>query len=191
MPRELEFDRSAALNKALVLFWERGYQAASLADLLQAMKIGRSSFYATFGDKRSLFAECLGVFGRRTRDLLLRTRKQKSPLEALRSFFEVTATALPEQRHELGCMLVNTVLELAGVDDELSAQASKLLADMQTEFESTLCDSGVAPELAPDLASFLMVFNEGLRVSSRRKVLTARQLADIETFFRLIEGAIR
>ena len=63
MPRTPEFDRTRTLNRALKLFWARGYTATSLADLLEAMGIARSSFYASFGDKRSLFIECLEVFG--------------------------------------------------------------------------------------------------------------------------------
>ena len=83
------------MDKALVLFWRKGYQAASLSDLLLAMEIGRSSFYATFSDKRSLFIECLDLFGTRTRDFLVRTRNEEPPLDALRRFFEYTAA---EQR---------------------------------------------------------------------------------------------
>ena len=189
MPRTLEFDRSAALNKALVLFWRRGYQAASLSDLLEAMAIGRSSFYATFGDKRSVYVECLALFGKRTKDFLLRARNQHAPLDALRCFFENTVAEQRGQRTEWGCMMVNTVLELAGVDDDLSARASGLLADMQAEFDRCLCDAGVAPKRASELASFLMLFNEGIRVSSRRKVSRDQQLADIDTTFRLIASA--
>ena len=54
MARPLEFNRSQATNQALVLFWRKGYQASSLADLLAAMGIARSSFYAAFTDKRTL-----------------------------------------------------------------------------------------------------------------------------------------
>ena len=189
MARELEFNRSAVLDKALVLFWRKGYQAASLSDLLEAMEIGRSSFYATYGDKRSLYLECLVVFGKRTKDVLLRARKDNAPLDALRSFFEYTATGQRGQRTEWGCMLVNTVLELAGVDDDLSARASSLLAEMQAEFERCLRDSGVVRKRAAELASFLMLFNEGIRVSSRRKASRDQQLADIDTTFRLIASA--
>jgi TetR/AcrR family transcriptional repressor of nem operon len=190
MARTLEFNQTEALNKALLLFWSKGYQAASLSDLLQAMEISRSSFYATFGDKRSLYLECLGAFGKRTKDILLRARNDRSPLDALRFFFEYTATAQRGRRSEFGCMMVNTVLELAGVDDDLSAQASGLLDDMQAEFERCLLDAGLTPKRATEFASFLMLFNEGIRVSSRRKVSREQQLSDIETTFRLIVSAI-
>jgi TetR/AcrR family transcriptional repressor of nem operon len=186
MARTLEFDRNAAMNKALALFWRKGYQAASLPDLLEVMEIGRSSFYATFGDKRSLFLECLELFGKRTKDILLRARDEYAPLEAMRRFFEYTATEQPGQRTVWGCMLVNTVLELAGVDDDLSARASGLLAVVQAEFERCFRDAGVAPKRASELASFLMLFNEGIRVSSRRRVARNQQLSDIETTFRMI-----
>ena len=188
MARTLEFDRSAAMNRALVLFWRKGYQAASLSELLEAMDIGRSSFYATFADKRSLYVECLDLFGKRTKDVLLRARETHPPLDALRRFFEYTATEQRDQRPEWGCMLVNTVLEMAGVDDGLSARASDLLAAVQAEFERCLSDAGLAPERSAALASFLMLFNEGVRVSSRRKVSRRQQLSDIDTTFRMIAG---
>ena len=112
MARTLEFNQPTALNKALVLFWRKGYQAASLSDLLEAMDISRSSFYATFGDKRSLFLECLGIFGKRTKDFLLKAKSEHTPLDALRSFFENTVAEQRGQRTEWGCMMVNTVLEI-------------------------------------------------------------------------------
>lgn len=187
MPRQLEFDRSATVDKALVLFWRKGYQASSLADLLGAMGISRSSFYATFEDKRRLYIECLELFAERTKDILLRARKDNAPLDALRSFFVSTATGQRGRRSDWGCMMVNTVLELAGVDDDLSARASACLTDMQTEFERCLSEAGAPPARAADLASFLMLFNEGLRVSSRRKASRERQVSDIDTTFHLIE----
>lgn len=74
MARQIEFNRIlAARDKALVLFWRKGYQATSLADLLAAMEIGRSSFYAAFGDKRTRL-ECLDLFAARTGAAVQRTR---------------------------------------------------------------------------------------------------------------------
>ena len=65
MGRTLAFNHSSARDKALVLFWRKGYQATTLDDLLQAMEISRSSFYASFTDKRSLFLDCLDLFAQR------------------------------------------------------------------------------------------------------------------------------
>jgi AcrR family transcriptional regulator len=87
MARQIEFDRSLARDKALVLFWRKGYQATSLADLLAAMEIGRSSFYAAFGDKRTLFLECLDLFAARTGAAVQRTRAALPPIDALQDFF--------------------------------------------------------------------------------------------------------
>ena len=193
MVRPVEFDPSLALNKALVLFWRKGYQAASLADLLEAMGIGRSSFYAAFGDKRALFVACLDLFGERTKDILQRTRSDMPPLDVIQSFFErqfVGSSPSSASQAQWGCMLVNTVLELADVDAELSARASGHLAEVQTLFEACLLDAGCAAAQAAEMAALLMLVNEGVRVASRRKLTPEQQRAPIETAFRLLRSAI-
>ena len=63
MARPPEFDRRKTLEAAMKLFWVRGYTATSLPDLLEAMGIARSSFYASFHTKRKLFTECLELSG--------------------------------------------------------------------------------------------------------------------------------
>ena len=193
MARPPEFDRSRAVNKALVLFWHKGYQASSLADLQTAMGIGRSSFYAAFTDKRSLFIECLDLFSARTLELLRHARGEMPPVDALQSFFErnfIGARGVGVVRGHWGCMLVNTVLEMAGVDDELAARASQHLDEMQRTFQACLQDAGAAPARAEELAAMLMLFNEGIRVSSRRRLPDAQHLQPIATTFRLIRSAI-
>ncbi|MFZ4409612.1 MAG: TetR/AcrR family transcriptional regulator [Paracraurococcus sp.] len=193
MARPTEFDRSKAVNKALVLFWRKGYQASSMADLLAAMGIGRSSFYAAFTDKRSLFVECLDLFAERTMDLLRRARTEMPPIDALQSFFERNFIGAPgagaASRH-WGCMLVNTVLEMAGVEDELATRASRHLREMEGFFQACLRDAGAAPGRAEELAAMLMLFNEGIRVSSRRRLPDRQHLQPIVTTFRLVRDAI-
>ena len=196
MARPLEFDRSKAVNKALVLFWRKGYQASSLADLLSAMGIGRSSFYAAFTDKRTLFLECLDLFAARTVDVVQRARSEMPPVDALQHFFERNFIGVPgsgvaasASRH-WGCMLVNTVIEMAGVDDELAARASRHLGEMQRVFQACLRDAGAKAARAEELAAMLMLVNEGIRVSSRRRLPDARHLQPITTTFELIRRAV-
>jgi TetR/AcrR family transcriptional repressor of nem operon len=196
MARPLEFDRSKAVNKALVLFWRKGYQASSLADLLSAMGIGRSSFYAAFTDKRTLFLECLDLFAARTVDVVQRARCEMPPVDALQHFFERNFVGVPgsgvaasASRH-WGCMLVNTVIEMAGVDDELAARASRHLGEMQRVFQACLRDAGAKAARAEDLAAMLMLLNEGIRVSSRRRLPDVQHLQPISTTFELIRRAV-
>ena len=193
MARPIEFDRPKAVNRALALFWRKGYQATSLADLLAAMDISRSSFYAAFTDKRSLFIECLDLFSARTLDMLHQARAEMSPVDALQSFFErnfVGAHGAGAVRGHWGCMLVNTVLEMAGVDDDLAARASHHLGEMQRIFQACLQDAGAEPVRAEELAAMLMLLNEGIRVSSRRRLPDAQHLQPIATTFRLILSAL-
>jgi TetR/AcrR family transcriptional repressor of nem operon len=194
--RPVEFDRSQAVNRALVLFWRKGYQASSLADLLAAMGIGRSSFYAAFTDKRTLFLECLDLFAGRTVELVQRTRSEMPPLDALQHFFERnfisvpgSGAGAPASRH-WGCMLVNTVLELAGVDDGLAKRASGHLSDVQRIFQECLREAGAEAARAEELAALLMLVNEGIRVSSRRRLPDTQHLRPIATTFDLIRSAV-
>ena len=193
MARPIEFDRPKAVNKALVLFWHKGYQASSLADLLETMCIGRSSFYAAFADKRSLYIECLDLFAARTLELLQCARAEMPPVDALQHFFERSffgARGASDTKRHWGCMLVNTVLEMAGVDDGLAVRASKHLGEVQRIFQVYLQDAGASPARAEELAAMLMLFNEGIRVSSRRRLPDAQHLQPIATTFRLIRGAL-
>jgi TetR/AcrR family transcriptional repressor of nem operon len=63
--RPLEFDPSLALQRAMELFWCRGYEATSLQDLLTAMDISKSSFYQAYGSKHEIFERCLQLFRER------------------------------------------------------------------------------------------------------------------------------
>lgn len=180
MPRKPEFDRDTALQNAMKLFWRRGYHATSLPDLLAATGLSRSSFYATFTDKRSLYAECLSLFGQRTREILRRGRDPQQPLAALTAFFRRTLADVPRQRVDWGCMMVNTVLELADSDDGLRQLAVDLLARMEADFQDIFAEAlalgHVDSQFTPaQRAAHVMTLNQGLRVQSRQQ-LSPRQL---------------
>jgi TetR/AcrR family transcriptional repressor of nem operon len=154
------------------------------------MGIGRSSFYAAFTDKRTFFIECLDLWAARTLDLLQRARTERPPMDALQDFFERSFVGARGAKAHWGCMLVNTVLEMAGVDDELAARASHHMGEMQRVFQVCLLDAGATPARAEELAAMLMLFNEGIRVSSRRRLPEAQHLQSIAVTFRLIRSAI-
>ena len=192
MSRPIEFERPQAVNRGLQLFWRKGYQATSLTDLLETMDIGRSSFYAAFTDKRFFFIECLDLFADRTLQLLLAARSEMPPVDALENFFQRNFLGMNDigVKKNWGCMLVNTVLELAGVDDELSERASHHLHKMELVFKNLFEEAGALALQAQELAALLMLFNQGLRVSSRRRLPDQQHLQNIDTTFRLIRSAL-
>jgi TetR/AcrR family transcriptional repressor of nem operon len=191
MARPIEFDIMTARESALKLFWRNGYQASSLSDLLIEMKIGRGSFYAAFGDKRRLYIECLNLFAERTRAIVQKARDKYPPMDVIRYFLEHSLNYAEGSKAGLGCMAVNTVVELAGVDDELAVAASAWLSKLQALFEACLREAGYSPARATEYTAYLMLVNEGVRVASRRK-LPDRQIREaIDTALRLLQTAPR
>ena len=122
--------------------------------------------------------------------MLQQGRAEMPPIDALRNFFERNFTGARGEKGHWGCMLVNTVLEMAGVDDELAARASHHMGAMQRVFQACRLDAGATPARAEELAAMLMLFNEGIRVSSRRRLPEAQHLQSIAVTFRLIRSAI-
>ena len=175
MARLIEFDRHKALESAMLLFWRQGYNATSLSQLLEAMVISRSSFYAAFTDKRSIFIEALILFSQRTNSVLLSVKDDNNPGNAIKIFFEHTLLCVPERRMRRGCMMVNTVLELADIDQGLSILASQKLDEIERAFE--VCFERAlnsrtfsSQQTAKELAQFVMTVNQGLRVASRKDI---------------------
>ena len=173
MARPAEFVREEALEAALKLFWSQGYGATSLQQLLTAMDLSRSSFYAAFGEKRSLYAEILSLFADRTLGILERRVAEGRGPEAIGLFFYDTLLSVPRRRAARGCLMVNTVLELAEVDPGLCELAEAELARVEHLFATCLAPTrrgrkytqGHSPA---SLAAHVMLLNQGLRVASRK-----------------------
>jgi TetR/AcrR family transcriptional repressor of nem operon len=185
--RPSEFDRDQTLlEAAMKLFWCQGYVATSLTQLLEAMGIGRSSFYAAFGDKRSLFIEVLELFSERTRQMLVDAWEETGSLDVIQRFFYTTLLEVPRARAGRGGMTVNTLLELADVDPELSVLAERKLAGVESVFEDCFGQAQQAGcyargRSARELATHVMVLNQGLRVASRKRVPRSELKRNIDT----------
>jgi TetR/AcrR family transcriptional repressor of nem operon len=174
MARAPEFERTQALEAAMKLFWARGYTATSLPDLLEAMGIARSSFYASFHTKRALFIESLELFGERTLAIVDTAALKVPPAALPQAFFEATVMGVSQRKAKQGCMMVNTVLELADVDPELNQLAAQKLGAIESAFAQAFELAQQQGELeasysAVELASLVMNVNFGIRVQSRLK----------------------
>jgi TetR/AcrR family transcriptional repressor of nem operon len=168
--RTKEFDPDVALRAALELFWERGYAATSMADLVEHMGIARASIYATFGDKRALYLKALRRYGELVDPDLLTGLSQPGPvLPAVRALVERYAAQAAGEYGRRGCFVVNTAVEL-GPHDPLAARGVEASWDfVETALTSALIRAQAQGELGGDrdprgLARFLLVLLQGLRV---------------------------
>src|SRR5713101_4688267 len=91
MPRPTSFDEDAVLDQAVQLFWERGYEGTSLADLETHIGLGRQSLYNAFGDKQTLFLKALERYQRAVMEkVLAHLNASGAGLDAIRAFFKAT-----------------------------------------------------------------------------------------------------
>jgi TetR/AcrR family transcriptional repressor of nem operon len=139
MARHKEFDRDGALHKAMEVFWSRGYEAASIQDLVTRMGINRQSLYDTFGDKHALYLQALDryrqVEGRRLIELLERPGSVKKNLRKL--FAEVVEKALCDREHR-GCFMGNATSELAGRCKETASRTCSNMTATEEAFYRAL-----------------------------------------------------
>lgn len=125
MPRTKAFDRDAVLEKAMDLFWRKGYEATSMQDLVQGMGIGRGSMYETFGGKQELFQACIDRYSERMCERWRPLESDEVTVDDVRRFFRgfVDMAASPEGVR--GCFVTNSAVELAPHCKDTAARIRK------------------------------------------------------------------
>lgn len=137
--RPKTFDPELILDKAVPVFWAKGYEAASTEELLEAMGIGKGSFYLSFkGGKKELFEKALV----RYRSQQMKAFEQEmlaheDPLEGIRSLFRSIATT-SKSIHLNGCLFGNSIAELSNSDPLLMKKASNWLLQLEKIFYKSI-----------------------------------------------------
>lgn len=127
--RPKAFDEKEALTSAMHYFWEHGYDNTSLDNLLKAMGIKKSSFYATFKSKEEVFSRSIALYRDQNIAYLKELNKQIGPKETLLKLTELTIDELRDTNNVRGCLLVNSSKECYNRYPHLSKQ-------IQIEFDS-------------------------------------------------------
>lgn len=132
MARKKDFDVNEVLDKAMTIFWDKGYHGTSMQDLVDGLGISRSSMYGTFSDKHSLFMKALEKYQKFSSTAIADVIDELDPaMESIRKLMEfVTYKLLTDDRHK-GCFLVNSEIELAAHHKDVHALV--ILNDQQTE----------------------------------------------------------
>ena len=180
MGRTKQFDKQAALDGAMQLFWAKGFHGTSMQDLVDNLGVNRQSLYDTFGGKHELFEAAL----ERYRDLqalpIRRALEQEGPVgEVLRGMFDGMITMLIESDGK-GCLMVNSTTELAAQDDAVYGTCSANARQIEAAFTGLMARAQQNGEIQSDrspvqLARFLLSTMNGLSVTAKatrdRKVL--------------------
>lgn len=139
MPWAKQFDVDAALAKAMEAFWQRGYEATSMQDLVDRMGVNRGSLYATYGDKHAIFVAALRRYDETMRrDFIADIEARLPPRAAIRAMFDAFIEAVACKAPNRGCFLTNSALELAARDDAVGAIVARSQEGIEAFFQRAI-----------------------------------------------------
>jgi AcrR family transcriptional regulator len=184
--RPREFDDEAALDRAMRVFWEKGYQAASLTDLTRVMRINRPSLYAAFGNKEALFRRVLGRYLEGPAASLRRALAQPTARQVAEHLLRaaVEQTTCPRNPH--GCLIVKGISSCPDASDQLARQLTSMRARFERElrkrFERAVDEGDLAKSSNPAaLARFLDTVKFGLSMQAGAGATRSQLMAVVET----------
>ena len=173
MPRTKKFNESEVLEMAMELFWEKGFHATSIQDLVAHLGINRASLYDTFGGKEALFEKAFALY-RNNSGLAVKEffEGQASVKEGFKNLFEYAITEAASDPSRKGCFVVNTTTELIPgnekIQEVLCSQMDKIEELFFILVERGIQRGEIPPGKDPQaIASYLFTFYNGLRVVSK------------------------
>lgn len=149
MARNKEFDPTEKLEKARDLFWEKGYHATSMQDLVSQMKVNRGSMYDTYGDKHQLFIESLQNYAKETySEYKQAATGEKSPFKAIELIVKKAIQRSFEE--EKVCMIVKSSFEMAPLDNDVKEILKLLSNALISIFEELIEKAQQSGEISTD-----------------------------------------
>jgi AcrR family transcriptional regulator len=189
MGRPREFSEEEALDAAMRVFWEKGYEGTSLDDLTQAMKINRSSLYSSFGDKENLFRKAMERYSSGPLSYLFEALDQPSARQVIESLLRGSVRFLSDPTHPHGCLSLQGGLA-CGSGNEKVKQAmidwrAQGLAHLQKRFLRAHTEGDLPAHVNPkDLARFVMIVLNGLSVQAVGGITSAEMNRAVELALR-------
>ncbi len=166
MGRPREFDETDAIQQAMLLFWDEGFDGSSLEALEQATGLNRSSLYNTFGSKLELFVRALDAYAvGPCRDMLRPLREQRGG-HALAAYLAGLRAFVRSPDGRLGCLMVNTSLQAPAsheVDHKVHDHFASLHSMFERAYRAGLRDCSVSGTMRPrEAANWLQTFARGV-----------------------------
>lgn len=169
--RPRQFDVDAAVETALPIFLEKGYEGATFGELVAAMGIKPPSFYAAFGSKEGLFRQVLALYLKQGQPIVTAALAQETALGVVESLLRSSADAHTNPSKPGGCLLVQSALSCSGkataIRDDVAEKRVAIEPILQDRFEMAIKLSdhsiGAAPAKA---ARFVSTVIQGMAVQA-------------------------
>jgi TetR/AcrR family transcriptional repressor of nem operon len=167
-----QFDRNEVLDRAMSVFWQSGYQATSIQDLVDATGINRGSLYTTFGDKCGLFLAVLDHYAERIARPLMAELDNPDPRRAIEGMFESIIRRNSDPAWPRGCLDTNTSLECPGAGDLIGRKIAERVGRQELAIYQVLRRAQNEGSLDPKqdaraMARFFLGVAQGLNVVNK------------------------
>jgi TetR/AcrR family transcriptional regulator, transcriptional repressor for nem operon len=164
-----QFDIEEVLDRALEVFWQRGYEATSIQDLTEATGLGRGSLYSTFKDKEQMFLTVLEHYTNKVMKPLMTALNDNDPRYGIEGMFEAIIDRMSNPNYPRGCLITNTSLECPGAGDKINRKIAERIGDMESAIYRVLLQAQTEGSLAAEqdiraLAHFFVSTAQGMAV---------------------------
>lgn len=190
--RPREFELGDAVRDAMDVFWDRGYEGASLPDLMAGTGLSRGSLYKAFGDKKALLLAALDLYMadglKATADIL----SQPGPVkDAIRNSLLRYARLSVGEEGRRGCLAVAMTTELAARDADVAERTGRMFRRLQQLYAGAIVRGQASGEISEQdeqvLARLLVCQVEGMRVLGKTGVPERDMLALVDRTMRLLD----
>jgi AcrR family transcriptional regulator len=183
------FCHEQALEKALHVFWQRGYEGASMAELTEALGMNKPSIYAAFGNKEELFKKALARYQQGAVAYIQEALQAPTARQAVETLLRKSAELLTNPANPRGCMVVQGALSCGesatAVQQELIGRRRGFEAALARRFEHAKADHDLSADTdCQALAKYIATIHQGMSVQ-------ATSGATVEELNRVIDVALR
>jgi TetR/AcrR family transcriptional repressor of nem operon len=196
MPRTKNFDEKQVLEKAMELFWEKGFHATSIQDLITHLGINRASLYDTFGGKEELFSKAFDQYQSTNREAIVSFfEKEENKLDALRKLFTTNVEGSINDNQRKGCFVVNTTTEMIPGNPNIKPVLESNRAFFEGVFEKYLIIGQEMGKVNPRvdakiMAGLLFTLFSGLKVIGKIENEQERLLQQVDTIIEMLSSEI-
>lgn len=183
--RPLAFNQDEVLDKALNVFWSRGYEGASMAELTEALGINKPSIYAAFGNKEALFRKALARYRAGPVAFVGEAMKAPTAQQAVEKLLLQAADLFSDKTTPNGCMIVQGALTCGEsahtIQQELIAYRGNFEATLTQRFELAKEQGDLAPNMDSKLlAKYIATIHQGMSVQATSGATREELLAVVE-----------